>query len=125
MARLLLLSLSILLISGFGNAPQDEDRKAAYVEEITVMPDGSQQVQRYPYGQEPVYIPVEQPTTPPPPRQRGLTRVEKLELDRLENDFEFGRITATEYYLRRNQILRSTYVDAPPDDNILEQQWRY
>jgi len=123
---ILFITIAMLVPSvSFAMGAQDQDQEVAYVEEITTMPDGSQLTRRFRPGDKPLQVKVEEPVAPPEPRQRGLNSVEKLELDRLENDFEHGRITATEYYLRRNQILRSTYVDAPPDDNVLEQSVRF
>jgi len=41
--------------------------------------------------------------------QRGLNLVEELELDLLKHDLEVGRISESEYDLRRIILLRSTY----------------
>ena len=122
--RFLIVLVSFSLIVGFSQSPQAADEDVAYIEEITVMPDGSQTVQWYRPGEKPIHIPVERGPEPEM-RQRELTRVEKLELDQLEHDFEMGYIGESEFYYRRNQILKSTYVDAPPGDTPLEQQWRF
>lgn len=74
--------------------------EVAYVEEITVFPDGTQQVQGY-RPQE------TQTPSAPPSVPRGLSSVEKQELDRLEDDYAHGRIGESEYFARRNEILKA------------------
>lgn len=88
------------------NAAAEE---VAYVEEIVVLPDGSEQVVRsYRPSDRPAgsaHFEVPQSFSEPAPRE--LRPHEQIELDRLEDDFEQGRITANEYYLRRNAIMNS------------------
>lgn len=95
---------SIVLI---GTSASAED--IAYVEEIIVHPDGSEQIinsyrpseQRT--GQQRFDVPESYSQKEP----RGLRPHEQQELDRIESDFEQGRMTANEYYLRKNKIYSS------------------
>ncbi|MCA9396701.1 MAG: hypothetical protein KC649_05980 [Candidatus Omnitrophica bacterium] len=102
------LALMFLMIAGTYcfNAAAEE---VAYVEEIVILPDGSEQVVRsYRPADKPAglaHFEVPQSFSEPAPRE--LRPHEQIELDRLEDDFEQGRITANEYYLRRNAIMNS------------------
>ena len=117
--------VALLVLSGvFGRTVgADDESRVAYIEEVEVFPDGTQRVYRYKPGQRPVPVTIPGPTQTEP-RQRGLTSIEKLELDRLERDFAHGKITESEYYQRRRDIYLSTFVDGTPDEGGLLNQRR-
>ncbi len=99
-----------------------DDPKVALVEEIEILPDGTQRVTRHRPDEPPVYV--DGPKAAP--RQRGLNTVEKMEIDQLEADFAHGKISESEYYSRKRAILRATYVDGnAPDDGLLNQSTQF
>ena len=90
--------------------------EVAYIEEITILPDGTQHIQKYKPGQKPMPIRFDVPPETQKPRQRELNRIEKEELYRLEAEFAQGRITQTEYNIRKRELYRRTFVDGGPSD---------
>jgi hypothetical protein len=108
--------LGLLLFSAAGLAAE-EDPRVAYIEEIEVMPDGSQRAFRYEPGQRPV--PQTIPAPAQPVRRRELNSVEKQELDQLERDFAHGKISESEYVQRKRALLRGTYMGGALEDDGL------
>lgn len=104
-----------------GASANQEDARVAYIEEIEILPDGSQRVWRYKPGEKPVPMTIPAPAAAKP-RQRELTAIEKLELDQLERDFAHGKISESEYYQRKREIYRSTFINGPPPDDGLFNQ---
>ncbi len=97
-------------------APASADPEVAYVEEITVDENGNEVIERYHPADKPVRV------APPvyEPRQRGLNDLEKQEIARLEEDFAHGQISESEYYQRKRDIYRATFIDGDaPDDGML------
>jgi hypothetical protein len=114
----LALWLQCLSLNGVAGASDDG---VAVVEEITLYPDGSQQVERYKPGQKPAPYVIQGPAQPVAPKRRGINRIEKEELNRLEMAFNFGEISETEYNQRKRQIYRNTFIGDPPDDGLFTQ----
>ena len=74
-------------------------------------PTEVQPKQKPDYRPMPIHIDVSAPDGgPPEPYQRELNSVERAELLQLELDFQYGKITQTEYSIRKQQLERRTYI---------------
>jgi hypothetical protein len=111
---LTIISALLLNLSVTGTTQADAaEEDVAWVEEISVMPDGTHQVLRYRPGERPQQQRIAAP--PAEPRRRDLNTVEKETLYQLEEDFAHGRITESEYNLRKRGLYRSTFMSGSPD----------